>query len=505
MSDRQAKFLLAVALLLASSIIQAGTPVIRANDTVGSIVVSSTDSLSVSISMTDAVAGPVVDWWVAVVTPLPAPDDVYFFNGSSWTTESVVAYQQAPSNIDSLEILTVSDLPVGMYTFYFAIDSNPDGKLDMDLLTVASVELSVQTVVEQTPGSCGTGTDILSVSPLESDAYFQIDPLGATNPSGHTFPTAHTYMMLADNTVARDVFSPSALRLSQVNLVENLSTGDTDYSISFTPCPEVTGYFDHMSSLNSEINSQLGSFENCNQYFAGAEEYRFCSQSVAINIEVGYRLGTVGGVAAQGSAALDFGLRDSRVTPLHYANPGRLVNSDQVYVVCPYDYFGSGAVKTTLFEKLGSARTDAPVCGTVEYDIDNTLQGRWYLQDSNNFGESDHIALVPSNKKPVTAGVISIGNGDVGTDAYFFDYQGSGLINRNFRDVSQFETVYCWDTLRNREEALATGHSQALGGIVFIKLIDENNIMLERSTQSSSCPAGVSALNFGSNAVGFER
>ena len=87
----------------------------------------------------------------------------------------------------------------------------------------------------------------------------------------------------------------------------------------------------------------------------------------------------------------------------------------------------------------------------------------------------------------------------------FFDYQDSGLINRNFRDVNQFETVYCWDTLRNREEALATGHSQALEGIIFIKLIDENNIMLERSTQLSSCPADVSALNFGSNAIGFER
>lgn len=505
MIKRIHKFLLAILLLLAPSLIYAATPLVRANGSEGSVAIATSDSIAISIHMTDVVSNPVVDWWIAVVTPLPAPDDVYFFNGSSWTTERLVAYQQATTNIDSLEVLSISDLPVGTYTFYFGIDLNPDGELDMDSLTVSSVELSVQSLIPQTPGSCGNGKEFFSVSPLESDAYIQIDPLGATNPSAHTFPTVHTYMMLADNMVSRDVFSPGQLSLSQVSRVENLSSGGTDYSINFTPCPEITGYFDHMSSLNSEINSQLAPFENCNQYLAGADEYRFCYQFVSINIDAGYRLGTVGGPAGQGSAALDFGLRDSRVTPLHYANSSRLANSDQNYVVCPYDYFEPGAAKTTLFEKLTNARTDTPVCGTVEHDVNNTLQGRWYLQGSNDIGESDHIALVPSNKNSATNGVLSIGNGNVGTDAYFFDYQGSGFINRNFSDVNQFDTVYCWDMLRNRESALATGNSQALSGIIFIKLIDENNLILQRSTLQSSCPSNVSALNFDSNAIGFER
>lgn len=499
------KYLLGLSLLFISSAMQAAIPAIKANGVEASVAISTADSVAISIHMTDAVDEQQADWWIAVVTPLPAPDDVYFFNGLSWSTDMLTAYQQVVTNFDSLEILRISNLPAGTFTFYFALDLNPDGVLDMDSLTVSSVELSVEAAIPQTPGSCGNGVEFFSVSPLESDAYTQIDPLGATNPSGHTFPTVHTYMMLTDNTVARDVFAPAQLTLSQVKKIENLSTGSTDYSINFSPCPEITGYFDHMSSLNSEIDSQLASFDNCNQYVAGIDEYLFCYQFVSIDIESGYRLGTVGGLAGQGSAALDFGLRDSRITPLHYVNPSRLANSDQSYVVCPYDYFEQGDARTTLFEKLANARTDTPVCGSVAHDVDNTLQGRWYLSGSNDSGEGDHIALVPANKQPTTTGVLSIGNSNVGTDAYFFDYRGSGFINRKFNEVDQFETIYCWDTLRNREAALTTGSSQVLPGIIFIKLIDENNLILQRSTQQSSCPVDGGALSFDSNAVSFKR
>jgi len=499
------KSLLMVILLLVPSLMRAGTPVIRANGNQGNVVVAVSDSVAISISMVDAVTDPIADWWIAVTTPLPAPDNLYFFNRSAWTTESQVAYQQPFSNIDSLEILNTTSMPIGIYNFYFGVDLNPNGELDMNSLVYALVEVAVLSVVEPTSGSCGETTNVFSVAPLESDAFFQIDPLGATNPSAHTFPTVHTYMMLSDNSVSRNVFAPGDITLTQVNLVENLSKGGTDYSLNFTSCTEITGYFDHLSSINSEISDQLAAFDNCNQYFAGPDEYRFCSQPTSIEITTGYNLGTVGGPGSQGSAALDFGLRDTRITPLHYTNPARVVASDQVFVVCPYDYFEPGSAKTVLFDKLGNARSDPPVCGTVEHDVDDTLQGRWYLKGTNDFSENDHIALVPSNTAPVTTGVLSIGNSDVGTAAFFFDYRDSGLINRRFSEVSQFDTIYCWDSLRNRTGTIASGSAQALSGIIYVKLIDEINLVMERSTQFSSCPANVSTLNFTGNVVDFVR
>lgn len=260
-----------------------------------------------------------------------------------------------------------------------------------------------------------------------------------------------------------------------------------------------------MSSLSSEISSQLATFDNCNQYFAGNDEFRFCSQFTSIDVDASALLGTVGGLGSQGSAALDFGLRDTRVSPLHYANPSRLVNPDQLYVVCPYDYFAAGTGKSALFAKLENARTDQPVCGTVEHDIDNSLQGRWYLHGSNDFSENNHIALVPSNQEPDRVGVLSIGNAAVGTDAYFFDYQNTGLINRKFSDISQFGQVYCWDRLRNRADAADSGSSQPLAGLFFIKLVDEINLIIKKSTQSTTCPVNVGTFVFSSDAVSFER
>jgi hypothetical protein len=241
--------LLTLILLVAPGLIQAGTPIISANGNSTSITVSAADPVTISIGMTDAITDPVADWWIAVTTQFAAPDDLYFFDGSGWGKQPVVAFQQAFSNFTELEILAITALPVGVYTFYFAVELNLNGVLDMESLVYASVQVSVEPAVAPSTGSCGTDKAVFTVSPLQSNAFFEIDPLGAINPSAHTFPTVHTYMMLSDNSVVREVFAPGNITLTQVNAVENLSTGGTDFSVNFSPCPEITGYFDHMHKL----------------------------------------------------------------------------------------------------------------------------------------------------------------------------------------------------------------------------------------------------------------
>jgi len=290
---------------------------------------------------------------------------------------------------------------------------------------------------------CGSQTAFFTVEPLEPGAYSQIDPLGATNPSDHTFPTVHTYMMLTDNTVPSPVYAPGNMALTNVAMTQNLSDGSSDYSISFSPCTEVTGYFLHITTLTTDILDKVGDFSDCATY----SNYRYCYKDVSIEMTAGTLLGYAGGPNSS-SGALDFGLRDSRITPIYYVNPDRLVNDDQLYVVCPYDYYEAGAVRNNLYAKLRIARTDDPVCGTVALDVQNTAQGRWYLEGSTGSGEADHLALVPSNKTPLTVGVLSVGNSSVGTDAYYFDFASSGLINRSFSAISFDGNIYCFDNLR---------------------------------------------------------
>lgn len=478
---------------------------IKANNSPLPLSITSTDVISITLSYPDSPSTTDYDWWVVVTTPLPAPNHMYYFDGSTWTLDLSVAYQQPLAATDDLEVLVVSGLPAGSYTFYFATDPNANGEIDLESLTYNSIDVVVAEAIPVTATSCGNSNQLFSVDPLEDDAYFQINPLGATSPSAHTFPTVHTYMMLTDNSQARNVYAPGNISVTNITFIENLTNGVGDYALGFSPCPEVTGYFDHMSSINQELTDLLVDFDSCQQYMAGTFEFRLCTKFVDIDFAAGTRLGTAGGPSGTQSAALDFGLRDSRITPLFYVNPERVINPDQLSVACPYDYFVPGSVQAGLMVKLGDVRSDLPLCGGVAYDIADTAQGRWYLRGTTDFGESDHIALVPSNKAPATIHVLSIGNAAIGTDGYFFDSEDSGKANRAFSDVSADGTVYCWDNLRNREKSLASGSSQAIAGIIFLQMTDDNSLTMQRSTQLTSCPADTGSLLFDGNAVQFVR
>ena len=230
---------------------------IEANNSLSPQRITTTDIISIAISHPGSAETINHDWWIAVVTSLPSPDDIYYFDGNTWTTEFSVAYQQPLIETSALELLNGTGLPAGTYTFYFGTDTVANGELDVDSLAYDSIVVVSELAVAGTAESCGNSRQLFSVDPLESDAYNQIDPLGATNPSGHTFPTAHTYMMLQDNTQPRNVRTPADIGITQINVVENLTAGGTDYSLNFTTCPEVSGYFYHLSTLNQTLQNLL--------------------------------------------------------------------------------------------------------------------------------------------------------------------------------------------------------------------------------------------------------
>lgn len=479
---------------------------LTANERSLPLTLSIQDQLNLTISHDgSAESSPDHDWWLAFVSTLPPPNDVLFYDGERWGSAEVPVYQRPLSQLPPLEVLNISGIPVGTFTFYFGVESPADGVLDVDALNYDSLTLTVTSDGMFSPAACGGEQHLFDTSPLDADAYHEISPLGATNPSGHTFPTVHTYMMLTDNRQARTVYSPGRIQVYRINTIENLTAGGTDYALNFSPCDEVTAYFDHLSSLDSRMQALLDGEGRCQQYFSGEYEYRFCSFDAQINYGPGEILGTAGGGSGGLiSAALDFGLRDTRIEPLYYANTQRLGNSDQFYVACPYDYFVPGSVREELRIKLMNARQDAPVCGTVEVDVENTAQGRWYLAGTSDFGEEGHIALVPASRAPETVGVLSVGNSAVGTDAYYFSYQESGRVNRRFGDINADGTVYCFDSLRNRATTVM-GSYQYLSGVLFLIMDNPQSLRLERNTTMNSCPLNPGTQDITAATVGFVR
>ena len=84
---------------------------IEANNSQSPQTITSTDILSIAISHTGGSPPDDHDWWIAVVTSLPSPNDIYYYDGTSWTTEFSVAFQQPLTEINSLELLNGSGIP----------------------------------------------------------------------------------------------------------------------------------------------------------------------------------------------------------------------------------------------------------------------------------------------------------------------------------------------------------------------------------------------------------
>ena len=120
-------------------------PDIKANGSDGPVVVSQGEFVSIGISLNAGdKAGQNADWWVAVNTPFAPPGDWYTFvyPGLNWLPGVNLCAQTGLFDLAPYEVLNMT-LPVGTYTFYFALD-DPDGMATGPWWGPDSVEVIVQ-------------------------------------------------------------------------------------------------------------------------------------------------------------------------------------------------------------------------------------------------------------------------------------------------------------------------------------------------------------------------
>jgi outer membrane protein assembly factor BamB len=105
-------------------------PDIKANDSDGPLFVTPSDTANVSVSLDPGdMAGENCDWWIGALTPF----GTYWVNPSlSWIRSDT------PISVDQYVLFNLSEesllnrpLPVGIYTFFFALDDTPDGVFDL--------------------------------------------------------------------------------------------------------------------------------------------------------------------------------------------------------------------------------------------------------------------------------------------------------------------------------------------------------------------------------------
>lgn len=107
---------------------------IRANGSDGPVTILSQDTLSVTVTINPVPKSRLnADWWVVADTPF----GWYRYDVASglWNQGFTFTYQGPLFAVTTpFEVLRVSGLPAGTYTFYFGIDTTMNGSVDFDRL-----------------------------------------------------------------------------------------------------------------------------------------------------------------------------------------------------------------------------------------------------------------------------------------------------------------------------------------------------------------------------------
>ena len=351
---------------------------------------------------------------------------------------------------------------------------------------------------------CSQST-LLTLPPLDQDAYQVIIPLGLLTTPQHVLPTSHIYYHLkrkfgdsggdreANPPVVADVRAPGNIRILEINYTIANKDGELwyrDYDLLFAPCRDRLFELIHVSTLNPELNRLLDATQpfSCDDYGSVESRYTYCKTKVQLDITTGTVLGTTGGKV---SAALDLEAYDLSAPPLAFANRDRY-RSDldlRLHVTCPLDGFTAPARAEQIVRMGGydgRPRTESPVCGRVMQDVPGTAQGNWFtgpLDRPANW--TQEMALVHDHVDPSLA-AISIGGTVMEMGVWLFLPEDGGLINREFSQVVPDGRIYCY------QGAVSSQFGQGnpkFPGRLLIRMDTEQSMSVER--QDGPCQNGV--------------
>lgn len=114
---------------------------IKANGQGGTITVAAGTPVSITISLDPGNQnGTVADWWCVANTPFGWFS--YLVNPIGWASGFAMTAQGAVVSLSSYEALNMQ-LSAGDYTFYFGVDLEPNGTIDLSSLLYDSVTVHV--------------------------------------------------------------------------------------------------------------------------------------------------------------------------------------------------------------------------------------------------------------------------------------------------------------------------------------------------------------------------
>lgn len=227
-----------------------GEPEIFANGMSGTANLNTSDSLIISIGLE---AGPSIginaDYWL--VADAGGTYFSYDAATASWVDGIIVAAQAPLADLASTVILNLpAPLPVGSFTFYFAVDFLANGEVDLNDLVSSAVAVNIAE---------STSTEFSMISP-----YFDANDLDSVSAY---FAETHRGLDFATNAELKPFRAAAAGTVDKVELVQLSGTGnwqveveikfDETYTLFYAFEPLTTSQADGQTQLNN-ISVQPG-------------------------------------------------------------------------------------------------------------------------------------------------------------------------------------------------------------------------------------------------------
>lgn len=204
-------------------------------------------------------------------------------------------------------------------------------------------------------GKCtGNGPALLTAAPMRPEDFSIIVPYGSVV-GGHVTPIDHQYFAPADFNSPRDAYEVYAMADSRlVEIQPRTNERGTEYRMVFSVTCTFLYYYDLVTSLAPDIKAVYD---------------RSDRGRVDIRVKSGQLVGRIGG------QTLDFAVWNTEkplsgfIVPDHYkAEPWKIFTAD------PPDYYAPD-LKALVLSR--SVRTDEPLSGRIDYDVDGRLIGNW--------------------------------------------------------------------------------------------------------------------------------
>lgn len=124
-----------------TKICKSPVPDIKANGSDGPITISRSDTLIVTVDFdAGSLSGIEADGWLVAQTPLGW---YYYDRTAGWLPGKEVTLQIPLRNFPSIEVLNMSGLPAGNYTFYFGVDLIKNGLINIGQAFYDSAEVTI--------------------------------------------------------------------------------------------------------------------------------------------------------------------------------------------------------------------------------------------------------------------------------------------------------------------------------------------------------------------------